>query len=149
MSNSMRSSNACAPCRLEWRSSRWVVGSLLILGVIGALSAWASEVPRAMAGALAAASVSYGAWLARRESRRLPRKLVWPIGGNPILDDVELRDVHLQRRGPLAFLQWRRDDGRIERLSWWPDTLSAHERRELTLAAAGAAGAPKPATMAP
>ena len=145
----MRSSNACAPCRLEWRPSRWVIGSLLILGVMGAFSAWTSEMPRAMAGALAAASVIHGAWLAGCEARRRPRQLVWPIGGIPLLDDVELRDVDLQRRGPLAFLQWRSESGRIERLSWWVDTLSAHERRELTLAAAGTAGAPKPATMAP
>ena len=116
---------------------------------MGAFSAWASEMPRAMAAVLAAASVGYGAWLARCEARQIPRMLVWPTGGTPLLDDVELRDVHLQRRGPLAFLQWRHDDGRIERLSWWVDTLSAHERRELTLAAAGAAGAPKPTTMAP
>jgi len=105
--------------------------------------------PRAVAWVLAAASVGYGTWLARCEARRIPRKLVWPIGGTPLLDDVELRDLQLQRRGPLAFLQWRSDEGRIERLSWWPDTLPAHERRELTLAAAGATGARKPTTMAP
>ena len=28
MSNSPRSSSTCAPCRLEWRPSRWVIGSL-------------------------------------------------------------------------------------------------------------------------
>ena len=75
--------------------------------------------------------------------------LVWPMDGAPCLDGVELRDVRLQSRGPLAFLQWRSDQGRIERLSWWGDTLSAHERRELTLAAAGSGGARQPTTMAP
>jgi toxin CptA len=122
---------------------------LLILGVMGAFSAWASEMPRAMAVAMAVASVGYGVWLARCEARRIPRMLVWPIGGTPLMDDVELRDARLQRRGPLAFLQWRSDDGRIERLSWWVDTLPAHERRELALAAAGPTGARKPSTMAP
>ena len=102
-----------------------------------------------MAATLSAASVLYGAWLARREARRIPRMLVWPVDGAPYLDDVELRDVRLQKRGPLAFLQWRNDEGRIERLSWWGDTLSAHERRELTLAAAGAHRARQPTTMAP
>jgi len=116
---------------------------------MGAFSAWASEMPRAIAVALAAASVGYGAGLARCEARQIPRMLVWSMGGSPLLDDVELRDVHLQRRGPLAFLQWRSDDGRIERLSWWVDTLPAHERRELTLAAASATGVRKPTTMAP
>lgn len=102
-----------------------------------------------MATTLAAASMTYGAWLARREARRIPRLLLWPIGGAPRLDDVELRDVRLQWRGPLAFLQWRNDDGCIERLSWWGDTLSAHERRELTLASASANGARQPTSMAP
>ena len=108
-----------------------------------------SEMPRGMAMSLAATSLGYGAWLARQEARRVPRMLVWPIGGAPSLDDVELPDARLQRRGPLAFLQWRNGAGRIERLSWWGDTLSAHERRELTLAAAGANGARQPTTMAP
>ena len=126
-----------------------MIGSLLVLGVLGAFAALVSEMPRIMATSLAAASVTDGAWLAWLEARRLPRMLVWPLGGAPRLDDVELRDVRLQRRGPLAFLQWRNDDGRIERLSWWGDTLSAHERRELTLAAAGADGARQPTSMAP
>jgi toxin CptA len=95
------------------------------------------------------ASLGYGVWRARGEARRKPRTLVWPIDGAPSLDGVELRDVRLQSRGPLAFLQWRNDEGRIERLSWWGDTLPAHERRELTLAAAGASRARKPPTMAP
>jgi toxin CptA len=121
----------------------------VILGVMGAFSAWASEMPRALAAALAVASVGYGVWLARREARRSPRMLVWPMDGAPYLDGVELLDVRMQSRGPLAFLRWRNDQGRIERLSWWGDTLSAHERRELTLAAAGADGARQPTTMAP
>ena len=116
---------------------------------MGAFSAWASEMPRAMAAVLAAASLGYGAWLARREARRSPRMLVWPIDGAPCLDGVELRDARLQRRGPLAFLQWRDEGGQVERLSWWGDTLSAHERRELTLAATGPDGARQPTTMAP
>ena len=120
-----------------------------MLAVLGAFGALVSGMPRIMATSLAATSITYGAWLARREARRSTRMLIWPIGGVPRLDDVELRDVRLQRRGSLAFLQWRNDAGRIERLSWWGDTLSAHERRELALAAAGTDRARRATTMAP
>lgn len=149
MSISPRSSNACAPCRLEWRPSRWVVGSLLVLALMGALSALASEMPRVVAAMLAVASMAYGVWRSRREARRIPRMLVWPVDGAPHLDGVELCEVCLRWRGPLAFLQWRNVDGRMERLSWWSDTLAAHERRELTLAAAGTNGVRQPTSMAP
>ena len=52
-----------------------------------------------------------------------------------MLDGEAIHDVAVQWRGPLAFLSWRGTEGRVHRLSWWPDTLAVGPRRELRLAA--------------
>ena len=145
----MRSSNACAPCRLDWRPSRWLIGALLVLGVSAAWSILASEMPLGVAMPLAVLTLWRGLWLARREAGRPVRALVWAADQPPRLDGVLLQDARLSWRGPLAFLQWRDADGRIQRLAWWPDTLPAGARRELKLADAGAGNARSHASMAP
>jgi toxin CptA len=125
-----------------------VVGALLALGVMAAISAWVSEMPRVIAAAVATLSLCHGAWLARRESRRLPRQLVWPVDALPAIDGISLEDARLSWRGPLAFLQWR-ERGQTRRLAWWPDTLPPRARRELKLAVAAGRSARCVASMAP
>ncbi len=147
MPNSTRSSNDCAPCRLDWRPSRWLIVSLVVLGALGGCAALASEMPRIAAAPLALISVLQGAWLAWRESRQAVRQLVWPLEAAPQVDGVPVDGVLLHWRGPLAFLQWRDRDGGVRRMAWWGDTLPAHTRRQLKLAAASSAGAL--ASMAP
>lgn len=147
MPNSIRSSNDCAPCRLDWRPSRWLIVSLVVLGALGACSALASEMPRIAAVPLAVMSLCQGTWLAWRASRQPLRQLVWPFEGAPQIDGVPIGEAVLRWRGPLAFLQWRDRDGRVRRLAWWGDTLPVQARRELKLAAASSAGAA--ASMAP
>jgi toxin CptA len=120
---------------------------LVVLGMLGACSVLASEMPRIAAVPLAVMSLCHGAWLAWREARRPPRQLVWPIDGAPQVDGLPVAGARLHWRGPLAFLQWRGRDGRVRRLAWWGDTLPAHSRRELKLAAASSAGTA--ASMAP
>jgi toxin CptA len=145
----MRSSNACGPCRLDWRPSRWLIGALLVVGVWAAWSILASEMPRGVAVPLAALALLRGFWLARCEAGRPVRTLVWAANQPPRLDGVLLPDVFLEWRGALAFLRWRDANGRIQRLAWWPDTLPADARRELKLADAGAGNARSHASMAP
>lgn len=145
----MRSSNACAPCRLDWHPSRWLIGALLALGVLAASSILASEMPRGVAMPLAVVALWRGFWLARREAKRPACALVWAANQPPRLDGVLLQEAHLTWRGVLAFLQWRDANGRIQRLAWWPDTLRADVRRELKLANAGAGNARSHASMAP
>jgi toxin CptA len=109
-----------------------------------------SEMPRTAAWPLAVAILIYGGGLARREWRRPRRELVFPHGDAPVLvDGRPARDVALQWRGPLAFLRWRDEHGRLHRLAWWPDTLPPARRRELRLAAAAREAAPGRASMAP
>ncbi len=95
MSHSIRSSNASAPCRLEWRPSRCLIAGLTSLGVLAAFSVITSEAPRLFAWPLALMAASYAAWLVRRESMRRPHQLVWPIDGTPLLDGLALQDAQL------------------------------------------------------
>ena len=127
MPNSTHWSSASACCRLEWRPSRWVIGALLGLAVLAPLAVLASEMPRTGAVPLAVVASGWGAAAAWREARKAPRELLWPAaGGSPQLDGRPLAGAALEWRGPLAFLRWRGG-----RLSWWPDTLPRHKRREL------------------
>ena len=128
-------SNASVPCRIEWRPSRWLAGAILVLAVLAALSALACEMPRPWAWPLAVAAIAWGGWRARAELRQPRRAWVFPGNEAPVLLDGEpVQAVRLQWRGPLAFASWRGRDGRVGRLTWWPDTLPAARRRELRLA---------------
>ena len=143
MRNSPRWSNGSVNCRLEWRPSRLLQAVLILLGVLGAVSVLASEMPRSWAWPIAVAALAWGGWQARSEGRR-PRRAVWFPGNDrlPIVDGTPMQDAHVLWRGPLAFLRWREGAGRRWRhAAWWPDTLPAQQRRELRLAAgAGDAG---------
>lgn len=150
MSRSQRSCNASVSCRLEWRPSRWVTGTLLMLGVLAAWSVLASEMPRAWAWPLAFAALAYAGWLARREAHKPIQAWFWPGTDLPAtVDGTVAREVVVAWRGPLAFVHWRDADGRVRRQSWWPDTLPPARRRELRLAATPAQASPAAASMAP
>ena len=135
MRTSSRSSHASVPCRIEWRPSRWLAGACGALGVLGAASVLASEMPGPAAWPLAAVALAHGAWLARRELSRSAQHLVWHAGRAPLLGGDPLQDAVLTWRGPLAFLSWRDAAGRRRHLQWWPATLGDAARRELRLAA--------------
>lgn len=139
---------AAAPLRLSWRPSRWLVAALALLAVLAAGSVIAAGLPRLLAWPAAAAVLAYGIWLATREARRAPHELIWRGDGVVLLDSLLLDDVHLQWRGPLAFLRARDPSGQWLRLSWWPDTLPASGRRALRLAA-GTSAAPSTQLLSP
>ena len=156
MPHSNRSSNASVHCptdasaiRLEWRPSPVLCAALSVLGILGAVSLLACEMPRWCALPLAGVSTVTGAWLARAHLRRRPHTLVWPLEGALMVDGRHVRSATLHWRGPLAFLCWLDDEGRCHRLAWWPDTLSRAGRRELRLAASSAPQASALASMAP
>ncbi len=134
MPSSPTSSHVSAPCRLEWRPSRWLTLTLFALGLLAAFSVLASEMPLAFAIPLALAAGGEGVRLARREQHRPARMLTVVADGRATLDGAAIDDVRLHWRGPLAFLRFDAGNGRRQRLIWWPDTLPAHERRELRLA---------------
>ena len=134
MPNSPSSSNPSAPCRLDWRPSRWLVLALLALGMLAALSVMASEMPAIFAIPLAVLAAGEGVRLARREARRPMRTLVIATDGRAMLDGEAIDDLHVHWRGPWAFARFREANGRRGRLAWWPQMLSPRDRRELRLA---------------
>ena len=136
MSKSRRLSIRSAPCRLEWRPSRWLGGMLWSLVLLAPFSFLMSDLPRTWAWPLALLVAAYGGFDARRQGRLQRCALVIPIGrGQPTCDGQPMLALRIEWRGPLAFLRWRTQEGRIRRLSLWPDTLPSTSRRELRLAA--------------
>lgn len=151
MRSSPISSPESAPCRLEWRPSRWLLAALGLLVVLAPLSLIGSGMPRALAWPLAVAVFAAGLWQLRREAGRAPRQLVLATAraGADSLDGDPLRACDVTWRGALAFVHALHRDGRSVRLAWWPDTLPAPLRRELRLAVAARAASRRDRPMAP
>ncbi|WP_372013243.1 hypothetical protein [Pseudoxanthomonas sp. 10H] len=154
MPNSPHSSPASAPCRLEWRPSRWLMAALLALALLAPLSILGSDLGPAAAWPLALGAGGYGLWLARREAGRQRRQLVlaparMAPGMPDMLDGRPLHACRIRWRGPLAFVHVTDRQGRSERLVWWPDTLPPPRRRELRLAAAARTASRRDRPMAP
>lgn len=116
---------------VHWRPSRYVAGALCAFGVLGALGAWASDLPRDLAVMLGVAASTLGVLGARRETRRPPRVLGIEPAGVGTLDGLRLASLDIHWRGPIAFLVARDDAGRMHRLAFWPDVLDAEGRRAL------------------
>lgn len=140
MSKSRRSSNASAcsepaSCRLEWRPSRGLTAALFALAVLAAGSLLASELPGWWAWPLALLALGGGLGEARRHALRPPRMLQVPAGpGAAWCDGARVDALRVRWRGPLAFVDWRDPQGRMQRLVFTPDVLAADARRELRLA---------------
>jgi len=127
-----------------------VIGGLLALTALGVFSILVSEMPRPVAWPLAVSALGYGLWLTRFEARKPAISFVWAGNEAPVtLDGEPIHEVEVQWRGSLAFVRWLGKTGRIQRVSWWPDTLSLASRRELRLAAPPALASRRRAAMAP
>ena len=143
-------SSASAPCRFEWRPSRWLIAALCLLAVLAAASVLASDLPGRVAWPLTVTILGHGAWLAYRESRSRPHEVLIRDAGTVVEIDGERVDAfRVDWRGVLAFARWRDGGGRLRRRVWWPDTLPADARRELRLAAPVETSPRNPASMAP
>lgn len=137
-----------SPGCVDWRPSRLLAAGLVLIGLLAGCAVVASECTPRLAWPLAMLAAGWGAALARRELRRPPRRLRL-AGARAWLDDAPIAQARLYWRGPLARLEFRDAQGRRGRLLWWPDSLDAHGRRELRLAAAVAIDAPAPRSVAP
>jgi toxin CptA len=118
-----------------------------MLGVLGAAGLLGCELPFVMSIPLAVLAVACGVTLARREAGRPVHSLV-VARGLAKLDGQRIEDLVLVWRGPLAFLRFREEGGRVRRLAWWPDTLDTRMRRELRLAIPVQTAAQQPRSMA-
>lgn len=135
----MRSSNASAPCRIDWRPSRWVTAALWSLAVLAPLSLGASDLPGVLAWPLALCTAGGAAWSALRHRRTAPLSIVVPAEGEVTVAGQAVEDFVVTWRGALAFLSWRDGAGRVRRLALWPDVLDPATRRELRLVMAARA----------
>jgi toxin CptA len=135
----MRSSNASAPCRFEWRPSRWVTAALCALAVLAPLSIWASNLPAVLAWPLAIVAAGWAAGSAWRHARTAPLPIVVPAEGDVTVAGQAVDGFDVRWRGALAFLSWRDGAGRGHRLALWPDVLDPATRRELRLVTAARA----------
>ncbi len=151
MRSRRNSSPISAPFRCEWRPSRWQATAMGVLGVAAAIAlmscalAWSWAIPTGIT------VLAHSLWSACKGLRQPPRQLL--VGGMPAsstvsVDGQVLAGVELLQRGPLLMLRWRQA-GRYDSLLFWPDTLSATQRRELRLAMRAHAVSRKEAMVAP
>lgn len=135
----MRSSNASAPCRIEWRPSRWLAAGLWSLVLLAPLSVWASALPAVVAWPVALAVAGFAAASAIRHRLAAPVSIVVPPDGDVTVSGQVADGFVVTWRGDLAFLAWRDGAGRGHRLVLWPDVLVPAARRELRLVMAARA----------
>ncbi|MBD3825687.1 MULTISPECIES: hypothetical protein [Stenotrophomonas] len=129
-----RSSPGSAPCRLEWRPSRRQCRVQVLLAMLVPWALSMSDLPSPhwqwVAGTVVMASLVEAAG----QVRRRPRHLLVPPGEAAVMVDGRPVEAFVVRfRGPLVQLRWRQG-WRRHALLFWPDTLSAAQRRELRLA---------------
>ena len=147
--NSPHWSSASPTCRIEWRPSRWLLAALILLPVLAACALHASGMPRMLAWPLGALVLWHGLVRARRCWCTAAGLVVIDAQRRVLVDGEQVAQPRLQWRGPLAVLAWRDGRGRLQRRSWWPDTLPPARRRELRLAADSAIPARAAPQMAP
>jgi toxin CptA len=133
-----RRASAFGQSRVVWRPSRWVIVALVAMGLATIPVALVSDMPGFLAATLVLVAPAWAVRLAIREHRRPPRVFMVRPDGAMTLDDMPLEHCTVHWRGPLAFVRARDSDGRLHRLTFWPDVLRARGRRALRLALGGA-----------
>lgn len=134
MPSPRRSSRKSAPCRLEWRPSRWQCRAQLLIGALLPWAALQTDLPAGWGVPVGLAAMAL-AWLeAWHQARRPACSIVLPgDDGQSRVDGEAVTDLLVRRRGPLVQLGWRCAGRRRWRL-FWPDTLPPAQARELRLA---------------
>lgn len=129
-----RSSHGSAPCRLEWRPSRWQCAAHWLMAALTPWALCSSAVPAPWCWLATPLALGWGAAQAWRYGHLPALSIVVPPGqdlaevaGEPV------QDLQLSDRGVLLQLAWRCHGRRHWRL-FWPDTLAPAQRRELRLA---------------
>lgn len=145
----MPSSSSSSICHIDWLPSRWLACTLVVLGLMAALSLWLSALPLAAKLVAMPAALAEGLRLARRHLASPPLAVDWLGGGDPAYltgaaGVTRLDAVSARLRGPLGSLSGTDAQGNVRRLGWWPDTLDAAGRRQLRLAASVSCRSAKP-----
>ncbi|WP_434990639.1 hypothetical protein [Xanthomonas melonis] len=136
MPTTPHSSPIFAPCRLEWHPSRGLAFALLLMALLAQCAVWGCGAP--IWGRLVLSGVAVLlAFRSLTQLLRSPvRQLVVPwADAAASVDGERMEDLRVRWRGPIAVVSWQGRGNRRIRLHFWPDTLSATQRRELRLAA--------------
>ena len=136
MTTSRRSSNASPPLRLDLTGSRSLSACLVLVGVLGGVGLFLTELPWLLALPAALLAAVWGVALARQEWRRPLETLVLYANGSVSVDGEAVEAFRLAPQGPLTRLEWT-SGGRRHRRVAWPDVFDAAARRELRLWALG------------
>ncbi len=145
-----RSSPGSAPCRLEWRPSRWQCRAQLLIGALLPWALVASDLREGWGlplGLLAMAAAWAQAWW---QARQPPCAILLPAGEGAVRVDGEpVSELCLRSRGGLVQLGWRCPAGHRQWRLFWPDTLTPAKARELRLAAQAHCISRSPRAVAP
>lgn len=125
-----------------------LAAALALIGVAGAAGLFLTDLPAAVAAALAPVAAGWGAAMATRELRRPAVSILLRHDGSATVDGVEVARIRLDWQGIFARFDWT-VDGRRRRLVAWPDVLDAAARRELRLWALGRGVRASTAAVAP
>lgn len=129
-----RSSPGSAPCRLEWRPSRWQCGAQLLITALAPWMLCSSDLPAGLHWPASLLALVVGGGQAWRYWRTPAQRIViLPGEALAQVDGKAVKDLQLSDRGVLLQLAWRQQGRRRWRL-FWPDTLAPASRRELRLA---------------
>ncbi len=112
---------------------------LILLGILAAVALPLTALPPRLALALGVACLGWATGRAWLDLRKAPGTLVLDAEGRAAwvyaTGSIELADLTVGWRGPLASVVGRDPAGKLRRLDWWPDTLPGPARRALRLAA--------------
>ena len=129
-----RSSPGSAPCRLEWRPSRWQCGAQLLITALAPWALCSTDLPAPLRWPAAVVALLAGGAQAWRYWQTPAQCIVIVPGQGPAaVDGAEVSGLQLSDRGVLLQLAWCQH-GRVQRRLFWPDTLTPAQRRELRLA---------------
>ncbi len=144
------SSPIFAPCRLDWRPSRWLAGALGLLMSAAIWAVWQAGAPPWLAALLSGYALIAGCWALRTGLAAPARHIVIPWSDAPAsVDGIAVDALQVHWRGPIALLAWRTPEGRHACLHFWPDVLPPAGRRELRLAAQARAISSRRSLVAP
>lgn len=127
------------PLRLGWRPSKWQTTALALLALAIQLALWLTGIHGLWYAAVAGVAALWSTYALICHVRSPTGRLEWAAPDAPAhwrsADGSEqaVTVLSIAVRGPLAVVRMSTDRHVCARL-WWPDTLTAAERRSLILA---------------
>jgi len=137
-----------------WRPSRWQMAAHIFLAVLAVLALLNCALSLFYALPLAVLALLIGLFQAWQQWRKPAQNIVIPLPpAHACVGQQVLHSMTLIERGPLLLLRWKATPTAANtvrgQLLFWPDTLSAAQRRALRLAVRAHAQCDKRQIMAP